>query len=47
MIYLSEKGEVYVAVCLTEELEAQNSDGSIDIQDMMNLVFAKAKAKAQ
>lgn len=47
MIYLSEKGEVYVAICLTEELEAQNSAGSLDIQDMMNLVFSKAKAKVQ
>ena len=46
MLYLSEKGEVYVAICLNEELEAKNSAGGVDIQDMMNLVFSKAKAKA-
>ena len=45
MMYLSEKGEVYVAICLNEELEARNSAGGVDIQEMMNLVFSKAKVQ--
>lgn len=46
MIYVSEKGEVHLGVCLNDELENQCAQGTLDIQDLMNLVFQKPAAQS-
>jgi len=46
MVYVSEKGEVHLAVCLTQEIENQCSQDTLDSQDLMNLVFQKPTVEA-
>lgn len=46
MVYVSEKGEVHLAVCLNQEIENQCAQDSLDIQDLMNLVFQKPNIEA-
>jgi hypothetical protein len=46
LIYVSEKGEVHLGVCLNDELENKCAQGTLDIQDLMNLVFQKPNAQS-